>query len=98
LVITRKAGERIMVGDDIVLQVLEISGGAVRIGIDAPRSTPIYREEIWRAVRRERDDRAGSPAPAADPRAPAADPRTPAADPRAPAAEFPATADGYRPA
>ena len=55
LIITRKPGERIMVGDDVVLHVIEIAGGSVRIGIDAPRSTPVYREEIWNAVRRERD-------------------------------------------
>ena len=53
LIITRRAGERIMVGDDIVVEVMEIVGNSVRIGIQAPRSLPVYREEIWNAVREE---------------------------------------------
>jgi carbon storage regulator len=51
--ITRRAGERIMLGDDIVIEVSEVRGGTVRIGIDAPRSLPVYREEIWLEVKRE---------------------------------------------
>ena len=53
LIVTRKAGQRIMLGDDIVVQVIEVVGGSVRLGIEAPRSLPVYREEIWDAVRRE---------------------------------------------
>ena len=53
LIITRRAGERIMVGDDIVIEVMEIVGNSVRIGIQAPRSLPVYREEIWEAVKEE---------------------------------------------
>ena len=53
LLITRRAGEKIMVGDDIVVHVMEIVGNTVRVGIEAPRSTPIYREEIWNVVRDE---------------------------------------------
>ena len=53
LIITRKPGERIMVGDDVVLHVIEVAGGSVRIGIEAPRSVPVYREEIYAAVREE---------------------------------------------
>src|SRR3954464_7594820 len=53
LIITRRPGERIMLGDDIVVHVMEIVGNSVRVGIDAPRSLPIYREEIWDAVREE---------------------------------------------
>ncbi len=45
LLITRRAGEKIMVGDDIVVHIKEIVGNTVRVGIEAPRSTPIYREE-----------------------------------------------------
>ena len=61
LLITRRAGEKIMVGDDIVVHVKEIVGNTVRVGIEAPRSTPIYREEIWHAVRDE--NRAAADAP-----------------------------------
>jgi carbon storage regulator len=53
LIITRRAGERIMVGDDIAIEVMEIVGNSVRIGISAPRSVPVYREEIYAAVRDE---------------------------------------------
>ena len=53
LIITRRAGERIMVGDDVVVEVMEIVGNSVRIGIRAPRSVPVYREEIYTAVRDE---------------------------------------------
>jgi carbon storage regulator len=53
LIITRKPGEKVMVGDDVVVHVMEIVGGSVRIGIDAPRSIPVYREEIYSAVRDE---------------------------------------------
>jgi carbon storage regulator len=53
LLITRRVGEKIMVGDDVVVHVMEIVGNTVRIGIEAPRSTPVYREEIWHAVREE---------------------------------------------
>jgi carbon storage regulator len=51
--ISRRAGERIMLGDEVVIEVLEVRGQTVRIGIDAPRSVPIYREEIWLEVKRE---------------------------------------------
>ena len=53
LIITRKPGEKIMLGDDVVVHVMEIVGNTVRVGIEAPRSLPIYREEIWDAVRQE---------------------------------------------
>jgi carbon storage regulator len=53
LIITRKPGEKIMLGDDVVVHVIEIVGNSVRIGIQAPRSLPVYREEIWDAVRQE---------------------------------------------
>ena len=53
LIITRKPGEKIMLGDDVVVHVMEIVGNSVRIGIQAPRSLPVYREEIWNVVREE---------------------------------------------
>jgi carbon storage regulator len=51
--ISRRAGERVMLGDDTVIEILEVRGQTVRLGIDAPRSLPIYREEIWLEVKRE---------------------------------------------
>ena len=60
LIITRRPGEKIMLGDDIVVHVMEIVGNSVRVGIQAPRSIPVYREEIWNAVREENRAAAGS--------------------------------------
>ncbi len=46
LVLTRSANQSIMIGDDVVITVLEVRGDHVRIGIQAPRSVPVYREEV----------------------------------------------------
>ena len=61
LIITRKPGERIMLGDDVVVEVIEVSGSSVRLGIAAPRSVPVYREEIWAAVKEEQAAAGGAP-------------------------------------
>jgi carbon storage regulator len=53
LVITRKSGERVCLGDDITITVMEISGSNVRLGIEAPADVPIYRHEIWAAIKEE---------------------------------------------
>jgi carbon storage regulator len=47
LVLTRKAGEGIIIGDDITIKVIEMKGGGVRIGIDAPKTHKIYRQEVY---------------------------------------------------
>lgn len=46
LILSRMVGEKIMIGEDICLVVQEIQGGKVRLGIEAPKSVPIYREEL----------------------------------------------------
>ncbi len=46
LVLSRKLGERIFIGEDIVITLVDIDRGKVRIGIQAPRDVPIYREEL----------------------------------------------------
>ncbi|MGH2888778.1 MAG: carbon storage regulator CsrA [Solirubrobacteraceae bacterium] len=53
--ITRRRGERIVLGDDVFISVLEVSGQTVRLGIEAPRSLRVYREEIWLEVKRENE-------------------------------------------
>ena len=50
LVLTRKPGERILIGDDIVVTILDVRGDGIRVGVDAPRGIKIQREEILRAV------------------------------------------------
>jgi carbon storage regulator len=64
LIITRRPGEKIMLGDDVVIEVIEASGSSVRIGIDAPKSIPVYREEIWAAIKQENAVTAASDADA----------------------------------
>jgi carbon storage regulator len=69
LIITRHPGEKIMLGDEIVVHVMEVVGNSVRIGIQAPRSIPVYREEIWNAMREENqaaDDATPSDPPPVD--------------------------------
>ena len=53
LVITRKVGERICLGDDVTITVLDVVGSSVRLGIEAPREIPVYRHEIWVAIQDE---------------------------------------------
>lgn len=53
LVLTRRVGERLLIGDDIEVTVLEVKGDSVRIGIQAPRETRIQRAEILAAVATE---------------------------------------------
>jgi carbon storage regulator len=53
LIITRRAGEKVRIGDDVCIEVIEVTGSTVRIGIAAPKSIPVYREEIWAAVTAE---------------------------------------------
>jgi len=50
LVLTRKQGEKILIGDDIVITVLDVRGDSIRIGVDAPRGISIQRAEILTAV------------------------------------------------
>jgi carbon storage regulator len=50
LVLTRRAGESVMIGDDVVITVLEARGDVIRIGIQAPRDVQVHREEVWREL------------------------------------------------
>ena len=68
--ITRRRGERVVLGDDVFISVLEVSGQTVRLGIEAPRSVRVYREEIWLEVKRE-NEAAAQAASAALPEIPA---------------------------
>ena len=51
LVLSRRVGERLMIGDDVVLTVLEVRSDGVRLGIDAPRSVAVNRAEVIEAVK-----------------------------------------------
>ncbi len=53
LILTRRPGERVVIGENVLVTVMGVSGHTVRLGIEAPAGVPIYREEIWLAVREE---------------------------------------------
>jgi carbon storage regulator len=60
LIITRRPGQRIMLGDDVTIHVMEINGNNVRLGVEAPKSLPVYREEIWASVKQENKEAAAA--------------------------------------
>jgi carbon storage regulator len=46
LVLSRKSGQRVMIGNDIIVSIIEVRGSTIRLGIEAPRSLPVHREEV----------------------------------------------------
>ena len=62
LVLTRKGNQSIMIGDEIEVSVLAIMGEKVRIGIEAPRSTPVFRKEVYVDIQRDRAEKEEDPA------------------------------------
>ncbi len=56
LVLTRKEGEGIVIGDDIQITIVELKGGGVRIGIDAPRTIKVHRLEVYERIIQENRD------------------------------------------
>ncbi len=53
LVLTRKKGEKIVIGDNIVLTVVDIKGDQIQLGIEAPRDIPVHREEVYKEIQEE---------------------------------------------
>jgi len=53
LVLSRHRDESIMIGDDVVVTIVDIRGDKVRLGIDAPQSIPVHRQEVYEAIQRE---------------------------------------------
>ena len=53
LILSRKVNEKIMIGDDISIAIIEVRGDQVRIGVDAPRTVKVFRQEVFDAIKAE---------------------------------------------
>jgi carbon storage regulator len=56
LILTRRVGETVMIGNDVTVTVLGVKGNQVRIGVNAPRDVAVHREEIFERIKREEQD------------------------------------------
>ena len=60
LILTRRVGETLMVGDEVTVTVLGVKGNQVRIGVNAPKDVAVHREEIYDRIKREKEDDAAA--------------------------------------
>jgi carbon storage regulator len=63
LILTRRVGEAVMIGNDVTVTILGVKGNQVRVGVNAPRDVAVHREEIFERIKREEHD-GGSDRPA----------------------------------
>jgi carbon storage regulator len=63
LILTRRVGETVMIGNDVTVTVLGVKGNQVRIGVNAPKDVAVHREEIYERIKREEDGDTRSGAP-----------------------------------
>lgn len=56
LILTRRVGETLMVGDDVTVTVLGVKGNQVRIGVNAPKDVSVHREEIYQRIQKEKSE------------------------------------------
>lgn len=72
LILTRRVGETVMIGDDVTITVLGVKGNQVRVGINAPKNVAVHREEIYERIKREQQpDRDETPDTPGAPQKPA---------------------------
>jgi carbon storage regulator len=64
LILTRRVGETVMIGNDVTVTVLGVKGNQVRVGVNAPRDVAVHREEIYERIKREEQE--GAPRNARD--------------------------------
>jgi carbon storage regulator len=63
LILTRRVGETLMIGNEVTVTVLGVKGNQVRIGVNAPKDVAVHREEIYERIKREEDHDSQSGAP-----------------------------------
>jgi carbon storage regulator len=61
LILTRRVGETVMIGNEVTVTVLGVKGNQVRIGVNAPKDVAVHREEIYERIKREEDGEGKSP-------------------------------------
>jgi carbon storage regulator len=61
LILTRRVGETVMIGDEVTITVLGVKGNQVRVGINAPKSVAVHREEIYERIKREQQGEGDKP-------------------------------------
>jgi carbon storage regulator len=66
LILTRRVGETVMIGNDVTVTVLGVKGNQVRVGVNAPKDVAVHREEIYERIKREQDPDFKMGAPAAN--------------------------------